>query len=171
MNMRKEDTFEKFHLTKVQKQLPKGCVSCNLIYAAFDHVILRVEYKAVKRLGPKVAWFHILAAGASSRNLGLAIFTVHLSYCYRRFAGENLVPKPADQVEEAEPWDGRQQRHSPLSPGVHPVPLLRRATLALPLGTTGKSFLLISVIIWYFYNQIFWQLLRYRCELLIRTLP
>ena len=57
-----------------------------------------------------------------------------------QFSGEDLVPKPADKVEEAEPWDGRQQRHAPLSPGVGHVPLLRRPSFPLPIGAAGKTY-------------------------------
>ena len=55
------------------------------------------------------------------------------------FAGQDLVPKPPDQVEEAEPRHGRQQRHAPLSPGRRHVPTVRRAPLPLPRGAAGKS--------------------------------
>ena len=62
-----------------------------------------------------------------------------ISVTVMKFAGQDLVPKPPYQVEEAEPRDGRQQRHAPLPPGRHHVPTVRRAPLPLPSGATGKK--------------------------------
>ena len=94
-----------------------------------------------------------------------------------QFSGEDLVPKPADKVEEAEPWDGRQQRHAPLSPGVGHVPLLRRPSFPLPIGAAGKTYcwgLLIicslldksftAIILGYCDNRILWQITCYESE-------
>ena len=88
-----------------------------------------------KKVDPRFLGFRILTAGGTHANLGPIIFVIP-------FSGQNLVPKPADQVEEAEPGHGRQQRHAPLSPGIDPVPLLRRSPLPLPLGTAGETSLL-----------------------------